>query len=152
MHQILNMHTLPPAIIRDFIIPYTYCPMSPELKKDLLSYHKTIANIKRQYALIWPRSSGECYLSWLSNDISRYLNNDHALMFGYREFYKKVFKRMYMNKDKPLRAVRVPCLFGEENFSDIKTSVGLLTPKERHNLQSFMAGITQEYEFEAEDT
>ena len=150
------MNTLPLEIVRDNIMPYTYQPIPDELKKDLLSYHKTNARIRRIYALQFPpcttTSSDESDLGWLSNDISRYLNNDIPLMCGYATFYKKVFRRLYMNKDKPLREVSVPCLFGEENFSDIKTSVGLLTPKERHNLQSFMAGLTQEYEFEAEDT
>ena len=136
------MNTLPLEIVRDNIMPYTYQPMSDELKKDLLSYHKTNAKIRHIYAMQFPpdttTSSDESDVAWLSNDISRYLNNDIPLMCGYATFYKTVFRRMYMNKDKKLQDVRVPSLIGDEHFQDIKTSVGLLTPSERDILEKFL--------------
>lgn len=132
------MNTLPIEIVRDIIMPFTYQPIPNELKEDILSFHKTIANIKRNYALLWTDIGCENYMAWISNDISRYLNNDHPLMYGYNAFYKKVFRRLYMNKDKKMLDVCMPSLVGDEHFQDIKTSVGLLTPTERDILEKFL--------------
>ena len=137
-----KMNTLPIEIVRDTIIPFTYCPISPELKKDLLSFHKTNDKIRKIYALQFPPNKtipdGDGDLAWLSNDITRFINNDVPLLSGYVTFYKEVFKRLYMNKNKTLQNVKLPNLYNYENFNDIKTTLGLLTPEERDKLEVFL--------------
>ena len=74
------MNNIPKDIFRDNILPFTYCIQPIQLRQDLLSYHKTIQNVKEIYQQKFPTTidtpSEDSDLAWLSNDISRFLNND----------------------------------------------------------------------------
>ncbi len=136
------MYRIPSDLFRDRILPYTYRPQTVALRDDLLSYHGTTATLKALYGarfLTGPATPAEdSDRSWLSNDICRFLNNAQPTMLGYVEFYKKVFQRLYLNRSKPLAAVAVPAAVGDERFSDIKVSIGLLLPSERRQLETFL--------------
>ena len=130
---------IPIDIFRDMILPYTYTPQPPALLSDLRSYCQTMVRLKALYIRRWPPNTrGSAAQEWLSNDITRFLNNDQPTMLGYVGFYKEVFQRLYMNHEISLQNVRLPCLVGDETFSDIKVSVGLLLPDERVRLESFL--------------
>lgn len=136
------MHQLTSDLFRDRILPFTYCPQPAALCEDLRSYHQTTSHVKALYGTRFPTVSttpaDESDLAWLSNDICRFLNDDRPTMLGYVEFYKKVFRRLYMNRNQRLSAVRIPSLLGEEYFQDIKVSIGLLLPAERQRLIRFL--------------
>ena len=138
-----SIYTLPIDILRDHILPYTYCPQPQDLRADIISYHKTTENVKNLYSFLYPPSimtadDDEGDMAWLSNDITRFLNNDKATMFGYVDFYKLVFQRLYMNHNKDLKMVSIPPIEGGINFQDVKVSIGLLLPAERRNLEAFL--------------
>lgn len=132
---------LPIGIVRDKIIPFTYCPQPTVLLEDLRSYHLTTARAKALYREKWPAElwdeDGITDLDWLSNDICRFLNNDRPTAFGFMDFYKNVFKRLYKNRDRPIDKVSLPCLFND-SYSDIKVSIGLMTIDERRLLETFL--------------
>ncbi len=123
---------LPSGIFRDMIIPYTYTPQPQELLDDIRSYYLTMSRIHTEYKKRFPEPD-ERSLEWLSNDITRFLNNDTPIMFGFSDFHRIVFRRLYINHDS-----RIPALC--ESFTDIKVSIGLLRPDERVQLETFLEG------------
>ena len=135
------MNSIPTEIVRNYILPFTYCIQPIQLREDILSYHKTIENVKDIYHQKFPPEiytlEEESDLAWLSNDICRFLNNEQPMMYGIVDFYKTVFQRLYRNQKKSLKEVIIPNSM-EDNFNDIKVSIGLLTPKERLKLEKFL--------------
>lgn len=121
---------LPPGIFRDMIAPYTYSPQSPKLLDDIRSYYFTMERVHSEYKKRFPEPN-ERSLEWLSNDITRFLNNDTPVMFGYSDFHRNVFRRLFINHD-----ARIPAL--SESFTDIKVSIGLLHTDERVRLETFI--------------
>ena len=140
--MISALHPIPNDIFRDMILPYTYCPQPAALLADLLSYHQTMSHLKTLYCIRFPTvsttPSEDSDLAWLSNDICRFLNNDQPTMFGYVEFYRDVFRRLYMNHANDTSASPHLDSFGTVVFSDIKVSIGLLLPAERLRLESYL--------------
>ena len=53
-------------------------------------------------------------------------------------YYKEVFRRIYINHNKDLSSVTIPPIIGYANFVDIKISIGLLLPSERLQLENFL--------------
>ena len=141
----MSMNSIPTEIVRNYILPFTYCIQPIQLREDILSYHKTIQNVKDIYHQKFPPEiytlEEESDLAWLSNDICRFLNNEQPMMYGIVDFYKTVFQRLYRNQKKSLKEVIIPYSM-EDNFNDIKVSIGLLTPEERLKLEKFLLGLT----------
>lgn len=135
-----ELSLIPIEIVRNYIIPYTYCPQPDNLCTDIRSYHKTILNLKQFYSTIFPTlpttDPGESDMAWVSNDIIRFLNRDRPTMFG-SNYYKEVYQRIYLNHNKKLPSVTIPSIMGSDNFTDIKVSIGLLLPSERLTLKHF---------------
>jgi len=132
---------IPKDIVRDQIIPYTYCPQPTALLEDLRSYHLTMSRAKALYREKLPTESytdvDNSDMAWLCNDICRFLNNDQPTMFGIVEFYKTVFRRLYMNQSKLLDDVPIPYILSD-NCKEINVSIGLLLVDERRNLETFL--------------
>ena len=133
---------LPDELIRECVLPYSYCPQDPKLCADIRSFHNTYTNMSEIYELAYPLD-GESK-EWLSNDIVRYLNNDFATMHGYRLFYINVYRRIFMNRQKHTDNI-IKCIKNIEEHSypnDIKIHIGLLTPNERLYLEDFLMEVT----------
>jgi hypothetical protein len=134
---------IPQCIIRDIIIPYTYCTQPAALLEDLRSYYLTMSWMKdlyREKCPICDEEESDMALLWMRCDICMFLNNDQPTMFGIVEFYRIVFRRMYMNQSKLLCDVVLDggLSHSSENFNDIKVSIGLLNPTERLRLEGFL--------------
>ena len=75
------------------------------------------------------------YLNWFSNDISRYLNEDIATMYGYGEKYYETFMRLYQINDKQtVITYTLKNLLKKEPNVDINVNWGILKPKEREEM------------------
>ena len=140
------LRLLPVDLFRDRILPYTYRPQPTALQQDLFSYHRTIAHVKTIYGTLYPTvrttPEQESDMAWLSNDITRFLNNNQPTMLGYSQFYRVVFQRLYMNHMKNLPNVCLPPPLGAVHFNDIKVSIGLMLPLERQQLERFLGAST----------
>ena len=131
---------MPRDIVCDEIIPMTYCPQPAELLTDICSYDGTMSRVKALYREKWLPDifvGYDSYLAWLSNDICRFLNEDRPTCEGIIDSYKKVFRRLYMNRNKEIRAIAIPDMLSED-FKDIKVAVGLMLVRERRKLEIFL--------------
>lgn len=131
---------IPKDIVRDEIIPMTYCPQPAELLTDICSYDGTMSRVKALYREKWPPDifvGYDSYLYWLSNDICRFLNEDRPTREGIVNSYKQVFHRLYMNRDKEVDRVATPNMFSEKTH-DIKVGIGMMLVEERRKLEIFL--------------
>tara|TARA_B110000967_G_C18558590_1_gene398980 strand:+ start:17 stop:445 length:429 start_codon:yes stop_codon:yes gene_type:complete len=136
---------IPEDVFRDQILPYTYCPQPIKLRDDIRSYYNTINNVHNIYSKAYPTSSvtpeGDTDKAWLSNDITRFLNNDQPTMLGYTKFHLQIYKRLYMNNSKDSAAIATNIGLHALDSCHIKIAVGLLSLTERCNLEAFLRGI-----------
>ena len=139
MEEYLTM--IPQDIVRDIIIPMTYCRQPVELLEDISSYYLTMTRVKALYKRKWPSlvllDNADSYLAWLSNDICRFLNDDRPMCEGIIHSYKNVFRRLYMNRNKEVSVVDIPDVLCDD-YHDIKMSIGLLSVNERQKLETFL--------------
>lgn len=135
----------------DRIIAYSYQPQPTSLCSDIRSYHKISDKLISHYQEIHKdlplNPPDDSFLAWLSNDISRFLNNDIATMYGYSDFYLEVYKRLRINQTKDHETMKDVVYDIDMNSNsvfprDIKVTIGLLTPSEREGLVTFLGSIT----------
>jgi hypothetical protein len=133
----LLLRKLPDDVIREHILPYTYEPQSPLLCDDIRSFYNTYNNMYQVYSLAYP-SNNENKES-LSNDITRFLNDDFATMYGYRKFYINTYRRYFMNRNKEIDKI-IRCIQNTQTKipNDIQINIGLMTPEERCRLERFL--------------
>lgn len=91
-------HYLPNNILREVILPYTYCPQPSCLINDIHSYHYTINYVHQRYKTVFnglfkPLSANEG-TTWLNNDLVQFLNKDIQTIHRYDEFYLMVYQRL----------------------------------------------------------
>ena len=140
-HLWFLLQKLPDEIVRECILPYTYEPQSQKLCADIRSFYNTYHNMCEIYSLAYPLHNES--KEWLSNDITRFLNDDFPTMSGYRLFYINVYRRMFMNRDKDVYTI-IHCIKNTETKvpNDIKIHIGLMTPRERLQLEDFLMDNT----------
>ena len=162
MTDIITRINFLPLEIRNKVISYSYSPQPKELCQDIRSYYGTYTTALTHYNRLTqrgvfgvpdPEDIDNSPISWLSNDICRYLNNDIPTMHGYNNFYLGVYQRLYNNKIKSTHdMVSFVTRLDEklESFSIgtrditqyIQMTIALLKPTERDNLMSFIYSIT----------
>ena len=93
---------LPKEIIREHILPYSYCPQSDSLCKDINTFYTTKRIVKELYETIYADfiDTEDDPMNWLDNDITRFMNNDIATMNGYTHRYLDIWSRLYYFSDK----------------------------------------------------
>ena len=140
-HLWFLLQKLPDEIVRECILPYTYQPQSPLLCADIRSFYNTYHNMCHIYSLAYPLHNES--KEWLSNDITLFLNDDFATMSGYRLFYINAYRRMFMNRDKDVDTI-IHCIQNTKKKvpNDIKIHIGLMTPRERLQLEDFLMDNT----------
>ena len=75
------------------------------------------------------------YLNWFSNDISKYLNEDIATIYGFVEKYYDTFMRLYQINDKQtVINYTFKILLKKEPNVEININWGLLKPREREEM------------------
>ena len=138
------MNRLPLEIIREHIIPYTYSPQNDQLLDDIKSFYIVRNLLLNIYYYGWKEAFNyekNADLNWLDNDISRFYNDDNAIMFGYTDNCIKKFKRCYMFKDKEVNFIIKNVNNIMRNCKNVKSAIniqlGLLDKEERQKLLSF---------------
>jgi hypothetical protein len=138
------LESIPIDIIREYIIPYTYRPQSKELCEDVRSYTETRKYLLDMYSKEYENINED--KEWLSNDISRFMNQDQPTMFGFVDFYIQFFKRLYMLRN--MSREKIISFFNSSEFymfpSDINRNIGLMLPFEREDLKMFLYKIIRD--------
>ena len=121
---------------------FCYSPQPPALCEDIRSY----ADIRSLIVHLYESRFGvtQNARDWLTNDIARFLNNDLPTLYGYQDLYLDVFKRLYANQKKSKEEIH-KYVFYIDGLIRIKdytnTVVGLLSPKEREQLVTFLVTL-----------
>ena len=136
-----QLQKIPDDIIRECILPYTYEPQHPLLCADIRSFYNTYNNMCEIYGLAYPLHNES--KEWLSNDITRFLNDDFPTIYGYRKFYINAYRRMFMNWHKDIDKI-IDCIQTTETKvpNDIQIHIGIMTPQERLQLEDFLMNNT----------
>ena len=145
---IMFMNRLPIDIIREHILPYTYEPQSKELCNDIKSFYKCMNYLRLLYYERWKHSfhyEEDADLNWLDNDISRYFNDDQAIMLGFTENCIEKYSRIFRLKNKNTQTVsnyiRTYTGYGTKALTSINIQMGILTPKEREDFILFVKSL-----------
>ena len=86
-------------------------------------------------------------MDWLSNDISRFFNEDTATMLGYVDSninkFKRFFKIFYKNYDKKKIINVISKIESQQTLSifHFNTCLGILTTSERLDFLRFVTNI-----------
>ena len=143
----LYLQKIPEEVIRENIIPYTYNTQSRELLDDIISFIYSKEILIELYSETWHEWEDETYMDWLSNDISRFFNEDRATMLGFVDSninkFKRLFKIFYKNYDK-IKIINVMKKFESPNTLSLfhfNTCLGILTSSERLDFLRFVTNI-----------
>ncbi len=136
------MDRIPIEIFREHILPFTYCPQSKELCKDIKSFIDVRDYLHKLYYERWNLSleyEENADINWLENDIIRFYNNDIATMYGYHIDYITKYKRLFLlnNKDNTYIKKIISSYLRFEPKYTINSLLALLTHQERIYLVDF---------------
>lgn len=134
------IHRLPIELVREHILPYTYCPQSSELCEDIRDYYSVRHAIVTLYTERYSNSD-EDEFEWISNDLTRFMNQDLPTMyFGYRHFYVDKIRRLFLFRRKTMgEATRfIARLYEKPVAFETNLRLALLRPSERSALVDFM--------------
>jgi len=138
---IQSVQNLPDDIIREYIIPYTYELQTSELCIDIQNFHYTKHTLFELYNSRYPEPDSEQY-EWLSNDITRFLNEDQGTIHGIVPFYRRVVSRLFSMRFKSNMELEYFIQHMELNdvslIRDIMMKIGILLPVERIKLLAFI--------------
>lgn len=138
---------IPEEVVRENIIPYTYNTQSRELLDDIISFIYTKEILIELYLETWHEWEDETYMDWLSNDISRFFNEDRATMLGYVDSninkFKRLFKIFYKNYDKKKIINVISKIESQQTLSifHFNSCLGILTTSERLDFLKFITNI-----------
>lgn len=141
------LHKLPSHLIREHIIPYTYCPQNPVLCEDIRNYFTTKQSL---YELYFPKSdSFSDMYDWLANDILRFMNGDLPILWhGYLKSHINTYKRLFTFANSTITDESVVNYMrwidsGEfDSFKYVNVALAVLLPVERKELYMFLATIS----------
>jgi hypothetical protein len=142
MRQYL-LNRIPDDVLRECIIPYTYAPQSKELCEDIRNYFEVSNDLFDMYRKEYINGYENEDKDWLINDITRFMNQDQATMYGYIDYYIQFFRRMYrlQNADRD----RIINFFKNSELypfpRDINRNIALMTPVERKQMKNFIMRI-----------
>ena len=134
------IHRLPIELVRECILPYTYCPQSNELCEDIRNYHDIRHTIVTLYTERYSNTD-EDESEWISNDLTRFMNQDLPTMyFGYRHFYVDKIRRLFLFRRKTMGETTrfIARLYDKSITFETNLRLALLRPSERSKLVEFM--------------
>lgn len=130
---------IPEEIIRENIIPYTYQKQPEILCEDIKSFFKYKALLLKLY--IDNCIDKDEYREWLGNDISRYMNNDVAIMLGYLDQNIYRYSLLFKNRNK-VREEIIKYMHYIEREIPVERSINIqlciLNQYEREELKKFI--------------
>ena len=132
---------LPYEIIRENILPFSYSPQNIYLLDDIKSFVSSHDYLIDLYSKSWANNNHNLF--WLSNDISRFFNDNTSSSNVFSLNNIDEWRRLYMFRDKSDYVI----ISFLSNYNkrkavvDINISLGILTPHERTRLIDFLLNI-----------
>lgn len=129
------LYRLPIELMREHIIPFTYNPQPDFLLKDIRNFTSFRCEIFDLYKTLYPNYENlREIMEWVSNDISRFNNQDIPLMYGYSDKHYEYWKRLPYFQDKSESVIydtTMNFLKNSEIFANVNILIGLLRRDER---------------------
>jgi len=81
-----------------YILSFTYQPQSTNLLEDVRNYVTSRAIVREMYfdRFAWEYPNAEH--DWFNNDLFGFYNNDHALMYGFKDCFLDILRRSFKMK------------------------------------------------------
>ena len=130
---------LPEEIIRENILPYSYCLQPEELCADIKSFYLTRRTLYEIYETKWAHTDDPIKL--LDVDITRYMNHDIPTTRGCTYRYLSVWKKLYYFSDKRNPVIKITTdKINSKNppQTNINVKLGLLTNSQRESVLLFV--------------
>lgn len=136
---------LPVELMREHIMPFTYNPQPEFLLKDIKNFIAFRSEIYDLYNTLYPEyDNPRAIMDWVSNDITRFNNQDIPLMYGYSNKYYEYWRRLPYFQDKSesfIYDTTMRLLKSYDTFAYVNILIGLLRHDERESLIDFIHHI-----------
>lgn len=136
---------LPIEIMREHIIPFTYNPQPEFLVKDIRDFTSFRCELYELYKTLYPDyENSRDIMDWVSNDISRFNNQDIPLMYGYSDKHYEYWRRLPYFRDKSESFIYDTTMGLQKTydvFAYVNILIGLLRREERESLIDFIHHI-----------
>jgi hypothetical protein len=128
---------LPIEIIREHIIPYTY-EKQPEFIvediRDFILFRKSICTL---YKTAYPEERTVVIMRRIADDISRIMNQNIPVQYGYTDKYYEYWRRLPYLTDKSEMFIydsTMELSYSITIFSKVNILIGLMTIEEREKV------------------
>jgi len=136
---------LPIELMREHIIPFTYNPQPEFLVKDIRDFTSFRCELYELYKTLYPDyENSRDIMDWVSNDISRFNNQDIPLMYGYSDKHYEYWRRLPYFRDKSESFIYDTTMGLQKTydvFAYVNIIIGLLRREERESLIDFIHHI-----------
>ena len=131
------LRRLPIEIIREHIIPYTY-EKQPEFIvediRDFILFRKSICTL---YKTAYPEERTVVIMGRIADDISRIMNQNIPVQYGYTHKYYEYWRRLPYLTDKSEMFIydsTMELSYSITIFSKVNILIGLMTIEEREKV------------------
>ena len=136
---------LPIELMREHIMPFTYNPQPEFLVRDIRDFTSFRCELYELYKTLYPDyENSRDIMDWVSNDISRFYNQDIPLMYGYSDKHYEYWRRLPYFRDKSesfIYDTTMRLLKTYDTFAYVNILIGLLRREERESLIDFIHHI-----------
>ena len=127
-----------PEELRRYILTFTYKPQAFVLLTDIRHYVPSRQVLQdwyiNRFAWEYPNAEND----WLYNDLIGFCNENHATMFGYRDYFFSIFTRMFSLKNKTRKQIlRSKSIICKDSKKASNVTWGLLEIEERIKFMEF---------------
>lgn len=134
------LRRLPIEIIREHIIPYTY-EKQPEFIvediRDFILFRKSICTL---YKTAYPEERTVVIMRRIADDISRIMNQNIPVQYGYTDKYYEYWRRLPYLTDKSEMFIydsTMELSYSITIFSKVNILIGLMTIEEREKVLNY---------------
>jgi hypothetical protein len=136
---------LPIELMREHIMPFTYNPQPEFLVRDIRDFTSFRCEIYELYKTLYPDyENPRDIMDWVSNDISRFNNQDIPLMYGFSDKHYEYWRRLPYLQDKSESFIYDTTMGLQKTydvFACVNILIGLLRREERESLIDFIHHI-----------
>jgi len=134
------LRRLPIEIIREHIIPYTYEKQSEFIVEDIRDFILFRKSICTLYKTAYPEERTVVIMRRIADDISRIMNQNIPVQYGYTDKYYEYWRRLPYLTDKSEMFIydsTMELSYSITIFSKVNILIGLMTIEEREKVLNY---------------